>query len=59
VKDEVQRVKLDKRRHVTDAQIRLLRSWIPFHELARAIGISPNYATRLRNGRIFHKTPSP
>lgn len=47
------------RRRVTDEQIAVLKSWIPFNQLARALGFSPGYATALRNGRVYHKTPSP
>jgi hypothetical protein len=51
--------KNSKRRRITDAQIRVLKSWVPFKTLAQAMGISVNYATKLRNGQIYHKTPSP
>lgn len=48
-----------KRRRVTDDQIRILQTWVPFKTLARAMGISEKYATNLRNGRVYHKNPSP
>lgn len=56
---EVAGRKVLSRRRVTDEQIVVLKAWIPFNQLARALGISPSYATQLRNGHIFHKTPSP
>lgn len=49
----------NKRRQVTEAQIHLLKSWITFGELARALGISRGHANKLRNGHFHHKTPSP
>jgi hypothetical protein len=48
-----------KRRRVTDEQIAILKSWVPFKTLARAMGISEKYATNLRNDRVFHKNASP
>lgn len=46
-------------RRVTDAQVRMLREWKPFRQLAREIGISVTHATTLRNGRYQHKQKSP
>lgn len=48
-----------KRRRVTDEQIRVLQSWVPFQSLARAMGISVKYAVKLRMGIVEHKGPSP
>lgn len=48
-----------KRRRITDDQIAILKSWVPFKTLARAIGISEKYATNIRRGRVYHKNPSP
>jgi hypothetical protein len=47
------------RRRITDEQIAILRSWVPFKTLARALGISQKYATNIRRGRVYHKNPSP
>jgi predicted transcriptional regulator len=55
----VARRKVKPRRRVTDEQIVVLKAWIPFNQLARALGISPSYATALRNDHFQHKTPSP
>jgi hypothetical protein len=52
-------MKTNKRRQVTETQIRLLKAWIPFGELARALGMSRSHANKLRNGHFQHKTPSP
>ena len=46
-------------RRVTNVQIRVLKAWIPFNQLARALGISPGYAAKLRKGRIRYKNKSP
>lgn len=51
--------KVKSRRRVTDEKIAVLKAWIPFNQLARALEISPGYATALRNDRVYHKTPSP
>jgi hypothetical protein len=51
--------KPNTRRQVTDDQIAVLKAWIPFNQLARALGISVAHASALRNGRVFHKTRSP
>lgn len=51
--------KAKPRRRATDEKIAVLKAWIPFNRLARALGLSPGYATALRNGRVYHKTPSP
>lgn len=48
-----------KGRRVTDLQIRVLQSWVPFKDLARAMGISVGYAKGLRDGKVQHKTSSP
>jgi hypothetical protein len=48
-----------KRRRVTDVQIRVLQAWMPFKELARALGISQKYAVKIRMGMVHHKNPSP
>lgn len=48
-----------KRRRITDEQIAILRSWVPFKTLAQAMGISQKYAVRLRRGTVYHKNPSP
>jgi hypothetical protein len=47
------------RRRATDDQIRVLQAWIPFNQLARALGFSQAHATRLRKGRVMHKNKSP
>jgi hypothetical protein len=48
-----------KRRRITDDQIRILQSWVPFKTLARALGISEKYATKLRKGKVHYKNKSP
>ena len=53
------RLRPHKSRRVTDEQIRVLRAWVPFRELARSMGISPQYAYDLRRGRVQHKTRVP
>lgn len=49
----------NKNRRGTDEQIHVLRSHITFAQLASAMGLSVEYARRLRNGRIQYKTRSP
>lgn len=51
--------KPNTRRQVTDDQIAVLKAWIPFNQLARALGLSVPYASAIRKGRVFHKTKSP
>lgn len=53
------RLRAHKIRRITDAQIRVLQSWVSFAELARSMGISVEYARRLRNGQVQYKTRSP
>lgn len=53
------RLRPHKSRRVTDEQIQVLRSWIPFRKLAQSMGLSVDYARDLRNGRVQHKTRSP
>jgi hypothetical protein len=50
------RTSTGRKRRISDEQILLLKSWVPFKTLARALGIDEKYATRLRKGRIVHKT---
>lgn len=45
-------------RTVSDAEVRLLRQWIPFNQLCREIGISLAYGRRIRRG-YKHKQPTP
>lgn len=52
-------LRVHKSRRVTDEQIQVLRSWIPFRQLARSLGLNVSYARDLRNGRVQHKTRSP
>lgn len=53
------RLRPHKSRRVTDEQIRVLRSWVPFRQLARSMGLNVDYARELRNGTVKHKTRSP
>lgn len=48
-----------KPRKVTDEQVRMLRQWKTFAQLAREIGISWNHARKIRLGEYQHKSPSP
>jgi hypothetical protein len=57
--NQTQRLRPHKSRRVTDEQIRVLRSWVPFYQLARSMGISVEYARKLRAGEYQHKSRSP
>lgn len=46
-------------RRATPDQIRVLQAWIPFNQLARALGFSPGYAVKLRKGKVRHKNKAP
>lgn len=53
------RLRPHKIRRVTDEQVRVLKSWVPFPLLARSMGLNVAYARRIRNGRVVYKTRSP
>lgn len=46
-----------RRRRITDEQLRAIREWKSFKELAKELGLSPKVASWARNH--YFKQPSP